>query len=87
MSQHLPTGNFQIYENYSKTESFVDRILITHACSNTGYIIIVGLKYPDSGEDRKKNFAICPGIKTIYPKVFLKIGKNAFPNHIYLPVK
>ena len=38
MSFHLPTGNFQIYENNTITQSFIDKVLNTHDCSNTGYI-------------------------------------------------
>ena len=34
MLQHLPTGNFQIYENNSITESFINKVLNTHDCSN-----------------------------------------------------
>ena len=37
MLQHLPTGNFQVYENNSITESFFKKVLNTHDCSNTGY--------------------------------------------------
>ena len=47
MLQHLPTGNFQIYENNSITESFINKVLNTHDCSNTGYVLIIDLIYPD----------------------------------------
>ena len=43
MLQHLPTGNFQIYENNSITESFIKKVLNTHDCSNIGYVLIVDL--------------------------------------------
>ena len=36
MSQHPPTGNFQIYEKNTITESFIDKILSTNDCSNFG---------------------------------------------------
>ena len=34
MLQHLRTGNFQIYENISITESFINKVLNTHDCSD-----------------------------------------------------
>ena len=43
MLQHLPTGNFQIYENNSIRESFVNKIINTHDCSVIGYVSIVDL--------------------------------------------
>ena len=43
MLQHLPTANFQIYENNSIRESFVNKIINTHDCSVIGYVSIVDL--------------------------------------------
>ena len=36
MLLYLPTGNFQIYGNISITESFFNKVLSTHDCSNIG---------------------------------------------------
>ena len=67
MLMHLPTGNFQIYENNSITESFINKVLNTHDCSNTGYVLIVDLIYPDNIKYKSKNFPYCPQNKTIDP--------------------
>ena len=67
MLLHLPTGNFQIYENNSITESFINKVLNTHDCSNTGYALIVDLIYPDNIKYKSKNFPYCPENKTINP--------------------
>ena len=64
---HLPTGNFQIYENDLITESFINKVLNTHDCSNTGYVLIVDLAYPDNIKYKTKNFPLCPENKTINP--------------------
>ena len=67
MLQHLRTGNFQIYENNSITESFINKVLNTHDCSDTGYVLIVDLIYPDNIKYKSKNFPYCPENKTINP--------------------
>ena len=64
---HLPVGNFQIYENKSITESFINKVLNTHDCSDTGYVLIVDLIYPDNIKYKSKNFPYCPENKTINP--------------------
>ena len=68
MLQHLPTGNFQIYENNSITESFINKVLNTHDCSNIGYVLIVDLIYPDNIKNKSKNFPYCPENTTINPE-------------------
>ena len=67
MLQHLPTGNFHIYENNSITESFLNKVLKTHDCSDTGYVFIVDLIYPDNIKYKSKNFPNCPENKTTNP--------------------
>ena len=64
---HLPVGNFQIYENNSITECFINKVLNTHDCSDTGYVFIVDLIYPDNIKYKSKNFPYCPESKTINP--------------------
>ena len=64
---HLPVGNFQIYENNSITESFINKVLNTHDCSDTGYVFIVDLIYPDNIKYKSKNFPYCPENKTNNP--------------------
>ena len=80
MLQHLPTGNFKIYENNSITESFVDKVLITHDCSNIGYVLIVDLIYPDNIKHKSKNFPFCPENKIINPNKFTEYMKEHVPN-------
>ena len=77
---HLPTGNFQIYENNSITESFINKVLNTHDCSNTGYILIVDLIYPDNIKYKTKNFPLCPENKTIDPNNYTQYMKEHEPN-------
>ena len=60
MLQHLPKGNFQIYEKISITESFVNKVLNTHDCNEIGYVLIVHLIYPDNVKPKNKNFTFCP---------------------------
>ena len=67
MLQHLPTGNFQIYENNSITKSFINKVLNYHDCSNTGYVLIVDLIYPDNINYKSKNFPYCPQNKSTNP--------------------
>ena len=77
---HLPTGNFQIYENDLIAESFINRVLNTHDCSNTGYILIVDLIYPDKIKYKSKNFPFCPENKTINPDNYTEYMKEHEPN-------
>ena len=60
MFQHLPIGIFQIYENNSITESFVNKVLNTHDYSDIGYVLIVDLIYPDNIKHKSENFPFCP---------------------------
>ena len=76
---HLPTGNFQIYENNSITESFIDKVLNTHDCNNVGYVLIVDLIYPDIIEYKSKNFPFCPENKTINPDNYTEYMKEHKP--------
>ena len=76
---HLPTGNFQIYENDSITQSFIDKVLNTHDCSNTGYVLIVDLIYPDNIKYKSKNFPFCPENKTIDPDNYTEYMKEHEP--------
>ena len=80
MLMYLPTGNFQIYENNSITESFVKKVLNTHDCSNTGYVLIVDLIHPDSIKYKSKNFPFCPENKKINPDNFTEYMKEHVPN-------
>ena len=73
MWQHLPIGNFQVFENNSLTESFVNKVLNTHDCSNIGYVLIVDLIYPVIIKLKSKNFPFCPENKIIDPKVLQSI--------------
>ena len=43
MSQHLPTGKFQTYENNSITESFIVTVLNNHDLCNNGYVVVLDL--------------------------------------------
>ena len=76
---HLPTGNFQIYENGSITESFINKVLNTHDCSDTGYILIVDLIYPDNIKYKSKNLPFCPENKTINPDNYTDYMKEHQP--------
>ena len=80
MLQHLPIGNFQIYENNSITESFINKILNTHDCSNIGYVLIVDLIYPDNIKYKSKNFPFCPEHETISPDNYTEYMKDHAPN-------
>ena len=77
---HLPTGNFQIYENNSITESFINKVLNTHDCSNTGYVLIVDLTYPDNIKYKSKNFPFSPENKTINPDNYTEYMREHEPN-------
>ena len=79
MSQHLPTGNFQIYENISITEYFLDKVLNTHDCSNIGYVLIVNLVYPNNIKHKSKSFPVCPENKIINPDNFTEYMKEHVP--------
>ena len=61
MLQDVPIGDFQIHENNSITESFVNKFLNTHDCSTIGYVLIVDLIYADINKHKTKNFPFCPG--------------------------
>ena len=76
---HLPTGNFQIYENNSITEFFINKVLKTHDCSNIGYVLIVDLIYPDNIKYKSKNFPFCPENKTINPDNYTEYMKEHEP--------
>ena len=76
---HLPTGNFQICENNSITESFINKVLNTQDCSNTGYVLIVDLIYPDNIKYKSKNFPFCPENKTIDPVNYTEYMKEHEP--------
>ena len=76
---HLPTGNFQIYENISITESFINKVLNTHDCSSIGYILIVDLIYPDNIKYKSKNFPFCPENKIINPDNYTEYMKEHQP--------
>ena len=79
MVMHLPTGNFQIYENNSITKSFIIKVLSTHDCSNIGYVLIVDLIYPDNIKYKSKNFPFCPENKTINPDNYTEYMKEHEP--------
>ena len=79
MLQHPPTGNFQIYANNSITESFIDKVLNTHDCSDIGYVLIVDLIYPDIITDKSKNFSFCPENKINNPNNFREYMKKHVP--------
>ena len=76
---HLPTGNFQIFENDLITESLIDKVLNTHDCSNIGYVLIVDLIYPDNIKYKSKNFPFCPENKTIDPNNYTEYMKEHEP--------
>ena len=76
---HLPTGNFKIYENDLITESFINQVLNTHDCSDTGYVLIVDLIYPDNIKYKSKNFPLCPENKTIDPVNYTEYMKEHMP--------
>ena len=79
MLQHLPTGNFQIYENNLITESFINEVLSTHDCSNIGYVLIVDLIYPDNIKYKSTNFPFCPENKSINPDNYTEYMKEHEP--------
>ena len=79
MLLYLPTGNFQIYENSSIAESFINKVLSTHDCSNIGYVLIVDLIYPDNNKYKSKNFPFCPQNKTINPDNYTEYMKEHEP--------
>ena len=80
MLMYLPTGNFQIYENNSITESFINKVLNTDDCSNTGYVLIVDLIYPDNIKYKSKNFPFCPENKAIDSDNFTEYMHEHAPN-------
>ena len=79
MLMHLPTGNFQFYENNSITKSFIIKVLSTHVCSNIDYVLIVDLIYPDNIKYKSKNFPFCPENKTINPDNYTEYMKEHEP--------
>ena len=79
MFQHLPIGNLQMYENNSITESFVNKVLNTHDCSDIGYVLIVDLMYPDNVKHKSKNFPFCPENKIINPDNFTEYMTEDVP--------
>ena len=79
MLQHLPIGNFQIYENNSITELFVKKVLNTHDCNDIGYVIMVDLIYPDIIKHKTKTFPFCPENKKIDPNNFTEYMKEHVP--------
>ena len=79
MLMHLPTGNFQIYENNSITESFINKVLNTHDCNNTGYVLIVDIIYPNNIKYKSKNFPFCPENKTINPDNYTEYLRDHAP--------
>ena len=79
MLQHLPLGNFQIYENNSMTESFVNKVLNTHGCSNIGYVLVIDLIYPDNIKHKTENFPFCTENKIINPVIFTQYMKEHDP--------
>ena len=82
MSQHLTTGNFQIFES-KITESFIDKFFNTHDCSSFDYVLIVDLIYLDNIKEKGKIFPYCPDNKTIN----LKILKEYMKEHVLNPYK
>ena len=79
MLQHLAIGNFQVYENISRTESFINKVLNTYDCSDIGYVLIVDLIYPDNAKHITKNFPFCPENKIINPNNFTEYMKEHVP--------
>ena len=79
MLQHLATGNFQIYENNSITESFINKVLNAQDCSDIGYVLIVDLIYPDNIKHKTKSFPFCPENKIINPNKFTEYMKEHVP--------
>ena len=79
MSQYLLTGNFQIFENNSVTQSFFDKVLSTHDCSNFGYVLIVDLIYSDDIKEKSKNFSFCPVNEVNNPDKFKSYMKEVDP--------
>ena len=59
MSQHLPTGKFQTYENNSITESFIVKVLNIHDLCNNGYVVVLDLIYPDNFKEKSTIFPFC----------------------------
>ena len=79
MLQHLPMGSFQIFGKNSITESFLNKVLNTHDCSNIGLVLIVALKYPDIIKHKTKIFPFCPENKIINPDNFKEYMKEHVP--------
>ena len=79
MLQYLPIGNFQIYENNSITETFVNKFLNTHHCSDIGYVLRVDSIYPDNIKCKSKNFPFCPENKITNPENFTEHTKEHLP--------
>ena len=80
MLMYLPTGNFQIYENNSITESFINKVLNTDACSDIGYVLIVDLIYQNNIKYKSKNFPFCPENKIINPNNYTENMKEHEPH-------
>ena len=79
MLLQLPTGNFQINEKNSNTESFINKVLNTKDCSNTGYVLLVDLIYPGNNKNKSKNSPFCPENKTINPDNYTEYMKEHEP--------
>ena len=79
---YLPTGSFQIYENNSITESFVNKVLNTHDCSNIGCVLIVDLIDPDNIKHKSKKFPFGPETKIIDTNNVTEYMKEHVPNPI-----
>ena len=79
MSQSLPTDNFQIHENNSIRDCFIDKVLNTHEHSNIWYVLLVDLISPDNNKEKSKNFPFCPENKVIYPDKLTEYMKEHVP--------
>ena len=86
MSQHLPTGNFQLFEKFSITESSLGKMLNTRDCSNTSCVLIVDLIYPERIKEKSENFPLCPENRVTNPKNFTEYMKERVSKQ-YNPTK
>ena len=48
----------KITKKNSITESFIDKVLSAHDCSNIGYVLLVDLIYPDIIKQKKQKFPV-----------------------------
>ena len=79
MLQYLPTGIFHIFENTSTPQSFVNKVIKTHDCSNIDNVLIAYLIYPDKIKPKSENFSFCPENKIIDPVYFTEYMKEHVP--------